>query len=153
MRGNSVSNYAPVQLGSTQPLGTVRLSYAHLWVPWNVFCVVLVFPGTLEERLFVKLKLFMWYSFALLPWVFIPFAHQTAAIIRARWADLATVEGSCKARPLPRIYVLIGSRVIFLDAYWSSSQWHRRSVLIDVCRAVCVRECLVCLLTQKVNLI
>ncbi|KAF0030694.1 hypothetical protein F2P81_017425 [Scophthalmus maximus] len=29
-RGGSVSNHSPVQLGSTQPLGTVRLLCAHI---------------------------------------------------------------------------------------------------------------------------
>jgi len=47
--------------------------------------------------------------------VFIPFAHQTAAIIRAGWADLATVEGGCKSRPLWRFSTLIGSNVVFLE--------------------------------------
>lgn len=98
--GNSVSNYAPVRLGSTRQLGNVRLSNAYLWVPWNVFYVNFLFSDLLEQRLLLKSKLFMCYSFALLPWVFIPFAHQTAAIISAREADLTTVAGSHRTRPL-----------------------------------------------------
>lgn len=93
----------------------------------------------------------MRYSFALLPWVFIPFAHQTAAIIRARQADLATVEGSYRARLPPRLCVLIGSYVIAVVTYWSTSQQYRRSSLIDVVGLVVIRNVLYVYLPEKLT--
>lgn len=132
-RANSVSNNAPVQLGSTLSLGTVRLSCAHVWVPWSVFCVNITISEAVVERLLLKFNLFTCYSFALLPWVFIPFAHQTAAIIRARWAGLPTVESNYRARLLWISSCRLAWVLYFLDAYFFYNQSHSRSSLIDVC--------------------
>lgn len=65
--GNSVSNSAPVLLGSTQPLGTGQLSFPHLWVPWNVFCAVVLFPGRRTRRFLVNCELFRCWSLLLCP--------------------------------------------------------------------------------------
>lgn len=44
-----------------------------------------------------------------LPWVFIPLAHRTAAIVGAWWAGLTPVEDGGEDRPL---------QIIFVDWFW-----------------------------------
>lgn len=150
-RGNSLSNYAPVQVGSTPLLRTIQLTYTYQCLLWHVFYLVVQTTNTLKLRLWVKLKLFMCYSLLSMPSVFMPFAHQTAAIIRAGWVELVPVASSCRTRLLFKICSRIGYLAVSffsqLVSYPMESQF-----VFDVVVLIIIRNALFVYLKKGKNL-
>lgn len=140
----SVSNHARVQLGSTPPRGRIRLPCLHVWVPWSVFCLHISISDALVAQLVPKFNLFTCYSFALLPRVFIPFAHQTAAIIRARWAGRAAGESNCRVRLLWN-----ARRRLAVVSYCQTAYLCKTNNAAVLLRSTCavIRKSMVCLFT------